>query len=286
VPSSASGSRNGRASDTASGYVARIETPGISQPMSQSLVFDIRPNTVWHVEEACRQAWPAAVERIAGGWLLRRSGGGIRRTNSANPLAGERHCDAALIDRVEAFYRGFRQVPVFRLTDFTREMSAELDRRGYTTQASTLTLLAPLATQPVSDASGTTVTTEPTENWFDLRDRLAKDPVIFRDMVASINLPKAFASARAGGRTASIAYGVLCHGMLVVESVATHPNHRGNGLAKRTVGALMNWARGAGADKACLQVVADNHPALAVYRALGFNTSLYSYHYRFAPDAA
>lgn len=254
--------------------------------MSQSLVFDIRPNTVWHVEEACRQAWPAAVEQVADGWLLRRSGGGIRRTNAANPLAGERHCGAALIDRVEAFYRGFGQVPVFRLTDFTREISSELDRRGYTTQASTLTLLASLAAPPGFGANGPTVTTEPTGNWFELRDRLAKDPLIFRDMVTSIDLPKAFASSRAGGRTASIAYGVICHGMLVVESVATHPDHRGKGLAKQTVGALMNWARGAGADKACLQVVADNHPALAVYRALGFNTSLYSYHYRFAPDAA
>ncbi|MFE0013955.1 GNAT family N-acetyltransferase [Mesorhizobium sp. NPDC059054] len=254
--------------------------------MSQGLVLDIQPNTVWHVEEACRQAWPAVVEQVANGWLLRRSGGGIRRTNSANPLAGERHCNAALIDRIETFYRDFRQVPVFRLTDFTREISAELDRRGYTTQANTLTLLALLAARPPLYSEGTVVTTEPTENWFDLRDRLAKDPLIFRDMVAAIGMPKAFASLRAGGRTASIAYGVLCHGMLVVESVATHPDHRGKGLARRTVGALMNWARDAGADKACLQVVADNHPALAVYRALGFNTELYSYHYRFAPDAA
>ncbi|PLP61274.1 N-acetyltransferase [Mesorhizobium loti] len=254
--------------------------------MNQSLVLDIQPNTVWHVEEACRQAWPAAVEQVADGWLLRRSGGGIRRTNSANPLAGERCCDAALIDRIETFYRGFHQVPVFRLTDFTREISAELDRRGYTMQVSTLTLLALLASRPALDAEGAMVTTEPNEAWLDLRDRLAKDPLIFRDMVASIGLPKAFASSRAGGRTASIAYGVLCHGMLVVESVATHPDHRGRGLARRTVGALMNWARDAGADKACLQVVADNHPALAVYRRLGFNTELYSYHYRFAPDAA
>lgn len=254
--------------------------------MNQSLVLDIQPNTVWHVEEACRQAWPAAVEQVADGWLLRRSGGGIRRTNSANPLAGERQCDAALVDRIEAFYRDFRQVPVFRLTDFTRGISAELDWRGYTTQASTLTLLALLEARSALDSEGSTLTTEPTENWFDLRDRLAKDPLIFRDMVAAIGLPKAFASSRAGGRTVSIAYGVLCRGMLVVESVATHPDHRGKGLAKRTVGALMNWARGAGADKACLQVLSDNHPALAVYRALGFNTELYSYHYRFAPDAA
>lgn len=254
--------------------------------MSQSLVLDIRPNTVWHVEEACRQAWPAAVEHVAGGWLLRRSGGGIRRTNSANPLPGERHCDTDLIDRIETFYRGFGQVSAFRLTDFTQEISAELDRRGYTTQANTLTLLALLESQPVNDAKGAIITAEPTEKWFDLRDRLAKDPLIFRDMVTAIGLPKAFASSRAGGRTASIAYGVLCHGMLVVESVVTHPDHRGKGLARRTVGALLNWARDAGADKACLQVVADNHPALAVYRTLGFNTELYSYHYRFAPDAA
>ena len=44
----------------------------------------------WRIEQACREGWPAAVETVAHGWLLRRSGGRIRRTNSANPLRGKR----------------------------------------------------------------------------------------------------------------------------------------------------------------------------------------------------
>ncbi|RUY66493.1 GNAT family N-acetyltransferase, partial [Mesorhizobium sp. M7A.F.Ca.CA.001.09.2.1] len=58
----------------------------------------------WRVEQACREGWPAATETLVDGWLLRRSGGRIRRTNSANPLRGERGAPDAVIDAAESFY--------------------------------------------------------------------------------------------------------------------------------------------------------------------------------------
>jgi ribosomal protein S18 acetylase RimI-like enzyme len=41
----------------------------------------------------------------------------------------------------------------------------------------------------------------------------------------------------------------------------------------------MGWARRAGVNRACLQVVADNAAGRALYRKLGFRTELYRYHY-------
>ncbi|WP_315919611.1 GNAT family N-acetyltransferase [Mesorhizobium sp. SP-1A] len=238
----------------------------------------------WRVEEACRAAWPAESETVVDGWLLRRSGGQTRRTNSVNPLPGRRGAGPELFDAAEAHYRRHGQVPIFRVTDFAPDLSRELHRRGYSVQAQTLALKARFDRPGDWPADGVRLSEAPERDWMELRDRLAVDPTIFRDMVARIRHPKAFAFARAEGRTVAIAFGVVVNGLLVVESVATHPNFRGRGLARRVVGALMNWAWRRDAAGACLQVLADNEPALAAYAALGFDAELYRYHYRFAPD--
>jgi GNAT superfamily N-acetyltransferase len=238
----------------------------------------------WRVEEACREAWPAASEEVWGGWLLRRSGGRTRRINSANPLPGARQSGPHAISSIEKYYRDHGQVPTIRITDFASEPSAELDRRSYSTEGETRTIRARFDQQGDWPAEGVEVANEPRPEWLDLRDRLAGDPIIFREIVRAIRFPKAFAHTRASGRTVAIAYGVLVDGLLVIESVATHPDFRGRGLARRTVGRLLNWARQEGAVGACLQVLADNRPALAAYAALGFDIDLYSYRYRLAPD--
>ena len=54
---------------------------------------------------------------------------------------------------------------------------------------------------------------------------------------------------------------------------------RGNGYATLACATLLARAARHGARTAYLQVSADNTPALAIYRKLGFAT-VYTYHYR------
>lgn len=61
--------------------------------------------------------------------------------------------------------------------------------------------------------------------------------------------------------------------------VFTHPDARGRGLARRLCAALLAQSAEAGGRVAYLQVEADNLPARAVYRRLGF-ADAYAYHYR------
>ena len=42
----------------------------------------------------------------------------------------------------------------------------------------------------------------------------------------------------------------------------------------------MGWAHGQGASAGALQVLAENEPALGLYRSLGFGRLAYRYHYR------
>ncbi len=71
--------------------------------------------------------------------------------------------------------------------------------------------------------------------------------------------------------------GLAC-GWLVVDElhitvVAVDPAHRRGGLGRQLLEALLAEAVGRGARHATLEVAADNGPAQALYRALGFETA-------------
>ncbi|WP_217570415.1 GNAT family N-acetyltransferase [Mesorhizobium sp. GbtcB19] len=238
----------------------------------------------WKMEEVCLQAWPAAAETMADGWLLRRSGGRIRRANSANPLRGRRGTPEAVIDAAEAFYAGHGQAPLFRIPDIAPELESELDRRGYDREGGTIHLHADIDRLSGTADHGVRVSSTPDEGWFEARFRGGgydeAERRIFRGMTGSIQGEKAFVSAEREGIVASIAYGVIRDGLLVVESVETDARFRQQGLGRKTVGGLIGWAREAGAKAGCLQVVVDNAPARALYASLGFSRELYRYHYR------
>ncbi len=110
------------------------------------------------------------------------------------------------------------------------------------------------------------------------------DVTTFRDVAARLSIPTAFIALREGGASASLAYGAVHAGLLCVEAVVTRESLRGRGLGRRMLSSLFAWARGEGAEAACLQVQADNVSGLALYAAVGFRTNLYNYHYRRAPS--
>lgn len=238
----------------------------------------------WRMKEACREAWPAAAETVVDGWLLRRSGGRIRRSNSANPLRGKRGAPDAVLDAAETFYVGHGQTPLFRVPDIAAELETALDRRGYDWEGGTIHLHAGIDELSAGRDGRVAVSPTPDEDWFAARFRMGTyddtERRVFRDMTDLISGDKAFVSCERDNAIAALAYGVIRDGLLVVESVETDPRFRQQGLGRRTVGGLIDWARRAGASAACLQVVVDNTPARALYASLGFSRELYRYHYR------
>lgn len=236
----------------------------------------------WRVEEACRAAWPAGHETVCGDWLFRRSGGTVRRTNSVNLLRGPGRTDA-VVEQAERFYAGFGQPAIFRVIDFADAVGRDLEKQGWRQGGDTVTLLAPLDA-PLEKASGVALSAEPTADWLELRERLGTDGTLYRDMLAMIGSPKRFSLACAGAAPAAVAYGVMHDGFLVIESVATDMRFRNRGMARNAVAALMEWAAGAGATQSCLQVLADNAPARALYERLGYRRTLYGYRYWSGPD--
>ena len=239
----------------------------------------------WAVEEACRNARPSPLEIGLGGWVLRASGGPTRRTNSLNPLRGWRDDPARVVAEAETLYRTLGRPLIVRVPDLVPEMDALLDGLGYRSEGETCTLFAELPPDDRAGPADVLLAPAPDAAWLEARAACeggasALALRTYRESIASLILPRMFARRIEAGRTVAVAYGVLHRGILVFESVATHPSHRRAGHARSLVVALMAWARGAGASAACLQVVAANAPARALYAGLGLSRTLYGYRYR------
>lgn len=255
----------------------------------------------WCVEKACWSAWPVATQREIDGWLCRSSGGTTRRANSVNatPRAG---AVRDVIPGADAYFEKRGGSPaLFRLLSFQPAFAHALSARGYRPEGATHTLLADLVEMeaqtssasrpsvglvsgPVSGSvSGLQLEPAPSPAWLadkqELSSQSEAEAEIFRAMLADITHPACFARKVADNRGRSLAYGVYVAPFLVIEAVVTREEDRNKGFAGELVAALMAWGRAEGAQHACLQVMAENEPAIALYRRLGFGVTLYDYQY-------
>jgi ribosomal protein S18 acetylase RimI-like enzyme len=238
----------------------------------------------WRAERALRMAWPAVEEQACGDWLARFAPGLSRRANSANPTRS----DPRNIAACEALYRARRASAMFRLPTIVAPAADErLARLNYSIEGETVTLYAELEPQP-RDAS-VEIDTQPRAAWLAamaaLQGQTPDQAAIYARVVQSLAIPAGFAALREDGGWAALAFGAIHDGLICCESVVVDRNRRGRGLARRMMNALLAWGAERGARDVCLQVAADNAPALALYRGLGLRTELYRYHYRREPKA-
>jgi GNAT superfamily N-acetyltransferase len=240
-----------------------------------------------HAEEAGLNAWPALQEILYDGWLIRLGAGQTRRTNSVNVIAPGSLPLADKIAHCEAIYAAHEQPIYFRIrSNAPRDLDLALDARGYRAEAGTLTLFMDFArTPPPACTSEVELLRRPSSEWLDAHTRLnghtAADGAILNSMACKIAVPAAFVAMRDGeGAIASLAYGAVHDRMMCVQWVVTDAARRRRGLSRAVLARLLDWARCEGVRGACLQVLADNHSAIALYESLGFDTELYRYHYR------
>ena len=247
----------------------------------------------WRVEETELNAWPALKEIYLDGWVLRfgagASGGGVsRRANSANPLSLDARGSDELIAACESHYDRHKLPTLFRIVSLlNRAFDDQLAARGYTAEGGTVTLFGDIAAVPAATDPRVMLLSRPTARWCAamaaLQGHNATVARIYRRIVGRIALPARFAILVEDGLPAALAYGVLQHGLLCYESVVTDRERRRRGYSRRVLAALAAWAKAEGATGACLQVQADNAPALPLYHSIGLTQELYRYHYRRQP---
>lgn len=240
------------------------------------------------VEEACLNAWPALQEVHYDGWLLRLADGKTRRTNSVNVLRASSRPFAQKIAYCEEFYRQHGLPPHFRiLSNATDGLDGILENMGYAAVDETATLhltfdeRAPLASQTGTEL----IEAAPSQEWVDARLEIMGETgrarIKLEKILHQLSLPAVFAAVRGEeGTIHAVAKGAIHDGIVCLNLVATRNDQRRKGLSERCVTSILGWAHDKGASGACLQVVANNAPAINLYRKLGFDRELYRYHYR------
>lgn len=233
------------------------------------------------LEPLADDAWPARERDRLGGWRLNASSGHSMRINACWPLdAPDRDPEIAL-DAVEAWFAA-RDLPTrFKLTDgltAPADLAERLAARGYAPSKQTVVMLGPtggegdpairLSTAP--DATFEAVFTATAGDPEDGRERL--------EALGRIPAPARFARLDVDGAPAAIGCGAVSGPFVGVFGMRTAPDHRRKGLARRVLRALLAEAEGLGAERAWLQVEAENGAAIALYADEGFAPA-YRYQY-------
>jgi ribosomal protein S18 acetylase RimI-like enzyme len=244
------------------------------------------------IEDAGLNASAPPQQRWLDGWLLRFSPGKAQRARSVNAVAAGRLPMQTKLTMAEAVYLEAELPMLVRITPFSQppQLDAHLELQGWPRHDETLVMVCtdlgglrePVWPQGVAlhalshtamahavgALRGSTLAQQQAH-----AERLTQAPVAF---AAWALRREADASVLAGGQTAR-------EGELVgLYDVFTAEPARRRGLATALCTQLMITAREQGARTAYLQVSADNAPAIATYRKLGF-TEGYRYHYRIRP---
>ena len=237
------------------------------------------------LEPLADDAWPARERARLGGWRLNASSGRSMRINACWPLAApDREVEAAL-DAVEAFFAERGLPPRFKLTKGAvapADLAERLARRGYRACKTTLVMLGQLQDMAGGeDDSAIRVSDAPDATFEAVFTATAGDPEDGRERLEALGripAPARFARLDIDGAPAAIGASAIGAGHAGIFGMRTTPEHRRRGLARRVLRALLAEARGLGADRAWLQVEADNAPAIALYADEGFEVG-YRYAY-------
>jgi GNAT superfamily N-acetyltransferase len=233
------------------------------------------------IERAAVCAWPALETADIDGWLWRCTGGGSQRANSVATLDFTGSDVEAAIDEAERRYRARGAPPMFQVCDVSApgDLAGRLERRGYRVREPCTTLAKEVAPSelpadieiaPSADAPWLSVYLAGVD---ESRRELA--PAI----LAGVPAPRAFFLLRRQGEPMSAALGVVAHGVVIAECVATRTELRRQSGSSRIMRALEAWGAREGATIAALQAVTANAPAQALYAKLDYRP-VGGYHYR------
>lgn len=241
------------------------------------------------LEQLSANAWPAAVNQLLDGWVLRYASGVSRRANSVLALAGGEAGFEERLQVVEEFYarRGlparFHLSPAAAPTDLDQRLEARGYRFDCPTFVQTVAIEELLGRIEVAPEAGVELAESPEAAWFEVyyasHPWSAEDQEVRRGILTRTGPRSAFVTLKRDGRPVAVGQGVVERGWLGVFSMVTHAGYRRQGAATAVLQALACWGRAHGAAGCYLQVMEESTGALALYRKLGFRTH-YQYHYR------
>ncbi|MCB8835767.1 hypothetical protein LJD42_29925, partial [Escherichia coli] len=115
--------------------------------------------------------------------------GGVRRTNSVNPLRGPRAEPAGVIDAAEKLYGALGRDYIVRVPTIADEMESHLVERGYRFEGGSTVLHCDLRRHRPVGAAAAELSREMTPGWSRDSKRISgwsdDEQAVFTDMIAS-----------------------------------------------------------------------------------------------------
>lgn len=222
------------------------------------------------------RGWPAPESIPLGGWELRAAGGFTGRANSVAVHGDPGVAVGEALVLVEAFYAA-RDLPALAQVVAGSAWDRTFADAGWVAyggaRPGAIVQVADLEPAYVADPDAL-VETHASEGWMRMYHR-----------VEDLRLARAVLEGPATVGFVSIGSPAVAVGRVVVTgewaglaAVEVAPEARRQGLARRVVETSLAWAVEHGADKAYLQTMRDNDPAIALYRPFGF-TDHHEYRY-------
>ncbi len=251
-----------------------------------------RPATalVREIESALMSTWPAIRTAIEGAWLVRTAEGFSGRANAVTILdPGDDDDVEARIAWAESVFGGQGLVPVFRETPLMpAAVRGALRERGYGPGQATHMLHgrlpAPNADDIGTEGHGAQVRgfDTPDGPWIEAArqcsPRIASGGDAVLRMLSAMATPARYIAVEDADGPAAVVQAGLHRGMLTVHNVATHPERRRRGHARRAMAAALDWGRAEEASRFWIAVEAGNAPARALYAGYGL-ADIYRYRY-------
>lgn len=221
--------------------------------------------------------WPAASERMAGGWRVREGQGGGKRVSSATLATDEA---VRGIDQAEAAHSALGQPPLFCLRPDQADADAALAERGYHVIDPVILYSAPTA--QIGAEAPARLTSFPIWPPLAIMKDIWADGHIGPERLAvmeRVAVTKTAILGRQGDRPAGAVFVAVQGDTAMIHALHVDPGQRRQGLARNLMRAAARWAEAQGATSLALAVTEGNLAANALYQALGMQPAG-RYHYR------
>ena len=236
------------------------------------------------IEDLSLNAWPSHQIQMYDGWILRFSYLYTYRTNCIEQIGTSSLSYDEKIPYCEEIYRRWQTPCIYKISPVTDPALADaLAARGYEARNDTHVMTLTLDEIPDLPSADVRLENRVSYQWLEGLFQLKETTnIIHRRIVPSMYdaIPKDEIAAciTEGERVIATGLGILDRDYVGIYAIHVAPEFRRNHLARSICLTLLREGRKKGAEKAYLQVRADNDGAIALYRSLGFRP-FYSYRF-------
>jgi N-acetylglutamate synthase len=245
---------------TKTGAVVEISADDVVAVRALTAV-PVRNSQIRATEHAAALAWPGTEQQWLDGWLLRGAHGHTHRANSAVPLGVE--ADAAAVPAIVDWYARRGQIPWLAVPDRLLALP-----KGVPVHLETLVMVRDL---PFGEPDVTvTLAPRPDEQWLRIYERDVPVDVLTAVVGGAVVFGRRADAAVGRAAVTTAPDGTRLAGL---SAMRVAEEQRRSGHARSLCSALLAWADEQGAQRAYVQVLADNPAGIALYEGLGFTAA-------------